>query len=106
MIKPESQNTGIETINPVMLIVMWDLFFPNNFKKYSAIVFAPPLFSMKTPMIVPKAITIPIFFSVCPNPSVKLLIIVKESKPSKNPLLKMRQEVLRKDGSLNALFQL
>ena len=37
-------------------------------------------------MIEPQAITIPILFSVLPNPSDKLFIIVSVSRPPINPI--------------------
>ena len=84
---PESQNTGIETMNPVMFIARCDLFLPVNMSKESAMDLAPPVLSKKVPIMVPHAITIPMLFSVFPKPVLRLLMIVSVSRPLIEPII-------------------
>ena len=65
---PESQNTGIETTQPIKLIASPGRFSPTTFKTESAIVKAAPDFSSIAPIIVPNKITTPIPRHVPPKP--------------------------------------
>ncbi len=83
---PESQNTGIDTINPVRFIAKGDLSFPVAFKRLSAIYFAAPVFSKKVPIIDPQAITMPMLFKVFPKPSERVFNIALVSSPLAKPI--------------------
>ena len=65
---PESQNTGIETTQPIRPIARAGRFSPTTLRTESAIVKAAPDFSSIAPMIVPSKITIPIPLHVPPKP--------------------------------------
>ena len=68
--KPESQNTGMETTQPVRPSTMSQFFTPTALRMVSAMHFAAPLFSRKIPMIQPKPMTTPILVIVLPKPAV------------------------------------
>ncbi len=98
---PESQNTGMETINPVMLIARGALLSPTMPNTEEPIDRAPPLFSKNVPMIVPHAITMPILLSVFPNPSVSLASTSVVPRPPRKPMKMAASKSVRKGCSLN-----
>ena len=79
MTKPESQKTGIETINPVRFMLRGALFFPIRLSNDEASTLVPPLFSRNAPIIVPRAMIIPILERVLPKPSLIFLSTVAAS---------------------------
>lgn len=85
--KPESQNTGIPVIYPVIPIVNTLLSFPTSFKIVCAIVNAAPVFSKIVPIIVPAKITIPIFARILPNPFFTVLITSSAGIPHTRPTI-------------------
>ena len=88
MTKPESQNTGIETMLPVKFIAKAEFLFPTTCKTLLAIDFAAPVFSKKVPIIEPHAIIIPMLFKVFPKPSDTVLTTKLTSKPLNTPIPK------------------
>lgn len=69
MTNPLSQNTGIETIQPINNIANSGCFFPTNLTTTSAIFTAAPVFSTMNPISAAKMITIPMPRIVFPKPS-------------------------------------
>ena len=68
IIKPESQNTGMETSQPIRLMANSGFLGPTSLITVLAIFKAAPDFSRNTPMIEPRTITIPIWERIDPNP--------------------------------------
>ena len=85
-INPESQNTGIDTIYPVMLMASGEFFSPTLLRMLPARTFAPPLRSRYSPMIAPAAITMPMLCSVEPKPPAIELMSDDGFKPDRNPM--------------------
>ena len=86
MTKPESQNTGMETIQPMRLMAMPGRFLPTVRSTLSAIVRAAPLLSSMAPMIVPSRITTPMPRQVTLNPSRIVLSTSKGGMPTASPI--------------------
>src|SRR5699024_1062326 len=70
MTKPESQNTGIETIQPIIDMDKDGNLSRVHFKTTSPMVTAASVYSKYLPMIVPKIISSPISFTIEPTPVV------------------------------------
>ena len=79
-----------------MFIAREELSFPIAFNVDSAIDFAPPVLSKKTPIIEPQAITMPMFFRVFPNPSDRVIIIFSVSSPPYKPIVSEANISIRK----------
>ena len=69
MTKPESQKTGMDTIQPMMLMARAGRFSPTCRRTVSAMVTAPPLLSSIAPMIVPNRMTMLMERHVFPKPA-------------------------------------
>lgn len=68
MINPESQNTGMAISSPVKFKANGDLPEPITLMRVCARRLVAPDFSRKVPMMLPKAMMIPILDKVLPNP--------------------------------------
>ena len=68
MTKPESQNTGIETTQPMSCTAMTGLSLPTRWIIISASFKAPPVFSSTVPIIAPRMMTMPMLVNVPENP--------------------------------------
>ena len=66
---PESQNTGIETTQPISSTASTGLFLPTSLITISASLKAAPVFSSMVPINAPSMITIPILENVPANPA-------------------------------------
>ena len=66
--KPESQNTGMDTTQPINSIASSGCFGPTSFTTISANFSAAPVASKKLPTIAPKIITIPMLVKVDEKP--------------------------------------
>ena len=58
--KPLSQNTGIETTQPMIMMANSGCFFPTSLTTISANLMAAPVRSKRTPIRAPRMMTIPI----------------------------------------------
>ncbi len=81
MTKPESQKTGMETIQPMMSMAISGCFFPTALTTTSAILSAAPVFSSKVPTKAPRMITMPIDLKVAEKPSPMILGISAKLSP-------------------------
>ena len=68
MTKPESQNTGTETIAPTIDMASVGKRGPMTFTTDSAMTSAAPVFSSTRPIIVPRVMTRPIEPRILPKP--------------------------------------
>ena len=68
MTNPESQNTGIETTQPMSCTAMTGLSLPTSRIIISASFRAPPVFSSTVPIIAPRMMTMPMLVNVPENP--------------------------------------
>ena len=69
MTNPLSQNTGMDTIHPMINTARLVLFFPTRRTTQSAIFRAAPVFSSRVPIKAPMMITIPMLVNVPANPA-------------------------------------
>jgi hypothetical protein len=83
--KPESQNTGIETIYPTIAMARGTFLSPVRRNVHSAIRYAPPDLSKKVPMIEPQIITMPIVPIVSPKPLLTELTTSLRGMPARMP---------------------
>ena len=68
MTKPESQNTGIETIQPMSSMASSGCFLPTSFTTMSASLKAPPVASSTAPMSAPRMMTMPMLVKMLEKP--------------------------------------
>ena len=68
MTKPESQNTGMETTQPINSIARAGRFLPTSLITISASLRAAPVFSKMEPISAPRIITIPMLVKVPEKP--------------------------------------
>ncbi len=87
IINPESQNIGIDTINPVIANANSSLFLPKNFIKVLAILSAAPDTSKIWPIITPKPMIIPMLPKVPPKPLDIESIILLGGIPPTSPVV-------------------
>ena len=66
--KPESQNTGMETTQPMSCTATTGLLLPTRRIIISASFSAPPVFSNTVPIIAPRMMTMPMLVNVPENP--------------------------------------
>lgn len=85
IMNPESQNTGMLTIYPIILKARGTFFLPTIFKVLPASVNAPPDFSRNLPIIEPARITIPMNPIVFPKPELTDLTTSSNDKVPDNP---------------------
>jgi len=85
MTKPESQNTGTDTMKPMMLMVRVGNRVPSTRMRASAMAMAAPVRSRITPMIVPNRMINPMLPRVAPNAPVMVGAIVSTGSPKANP---------------------
>jgi hypothetical protein len=69
MTKPLSQNTGMDTIQPMSSMASSGCFLPTSFTTLSAIFRAAPVFSSSVPTSAPKMMTMPMLLNVPLNPA-------------------------------------
>ena len=67
--KPESQNTGMEMIQPMSMMASSGFFCPTSLTTLSLIFRAAPVFSRTRPISAPKIITIPMLEKVPEKPA-------------------------------------
>ena len=82
---PESQNTGMETIYPAILMARGDLSLPTTLSMEFVIASAAPVFSRIVPMMVPATITIPMYPRVEPKPFLIAVIRSASGIPTRIP---------------------
>ena len=68
MTKPESQNTGIETIQPMSSMATSGCFLPTSETTMSASLSAPPVASSTAPTSAPRMMTMPMLVNVLEKP--------------------------------------
>jgi len=85
MTKPESQNTGSDTMYPMIPIASVLLPCPVRRRIARARRAAPPEFSRNTPMIVPAMMTTPMLPMVLPKPSLTELTTWPRGMPESTP---------------------
>ena len=69
MTKPLSQNTGMDTIQPMMIMAASGCFFPTILTTQSAILSAAPVFSSRMPTSAPRMMTMPMEVNVPLKPA-------------------------------------
>ena len=69
MTKPESQNTGMETIQPMSSMAISGCFLPTRDTTMSASLNAPPVASRMEPTRAPKIMTMPMLVKVPEKPA-------------------------------------
>ena len=84
--KAESQNTGIDTMYPIILNAIVGLFSVTIRIIACEIVVVARDFSRITPIIVPAIIIMPMLFSVPPNPVVMMPLILLSGIPAKKAI--------------------
>ena len=106
--KPESQNTGMETTQPVRPSTTSQFFTPTALRMVSAMRLAAPLFSRKMPMIQPKPITTPILAIVLPKPVVTVLThwVSDETSPNGIASTAIRIAEIISDGNACILVKM
>ena len=69
MTKPESQNTGMETIQPMSAMAISGCFLPTSLTTMSASLNAPPVASRMEPTSAPRMMTMPMLVNVPEKPA-------------------------------------
>ena len=82
MINPLSQNTGMETIQPMSMMASCGKRVPITLIIASASVMAAPVFSRMRPMMVPRIITIPMLANMDENPLPMVFGMLSSGKPT------------------------
>ena len=85
IMNPESQYTGMLTIDPIILKARGTFFFPTSLRVPSASVNAPPDFSRNLPIIEPARIIIPMIPIVFPKPEFMDFTTSSNDKVPDNP---------------------
>ena len=84
--KAESQNTGMDTMYPIILNAVVGLFSVTSRIIACEIVVVARDFSKITPINVPAIMIIPMLFSVSPNPLVMMPVILLRGIPAKKAM--------------------
>ena len=80
--KPLSQNTGMETIQPMSSMASSGRFFPTSLTTVSAIFSAAPVFSSRLPTRAPRMMTMPMLVKVPEKPWPMMVGICTSSIPA------------------------
>ena len=84
--KAESQNTGMDTMYPIILNAIVGLFSVTSFIIACEIVVVARDFSKITPIIVPAIMIMPMLFSMLPNPVVMMPLILLIGIPAEKAI--------------------
>ena len=82
MTKPLSQNTGMETIQPMSMMASCGCFSPTQRMTTSARRMAPPVFSRIKPMSAPRMMTMPMLANVPEKPAPMMPGIFVSGRPA------------------------